>query len=158
MGQAHVSKKIHLQAPLELIFERLVDHDSMGDWPGVTSCRLVQEGTPRNGLGAVRQVKTNGLTLLEEVVHYEPPLRYDYRITKGLPVDHLGSVRLSPTEGGVELSWEVRMTSRWPLVCELVGYRLSSGLDRALAWFKAEVEKAAAESRGDTQPALDSVV
>ncbi|MBW2551232.1 MAG: SRPBCC family protein [Deltaproteobacteria bacterium] len=85
MGQAHVSKQIHLQAPIELIFERLVDHDAMSDWPGVTSCRLVQEGTPRNGLGAVRQVKTNGLTLLEEVVHYEPPLRYDYRITKGLP-------------------------------------------------------------------------
>jgi hypothetical protein len=55
-------------------------------------------------------------------------------------VDHLGSVRLAPTEDGVELSWEVRMTSRWPLVCELVGYRLSGGLDRALAWLKATTE------------------
>jgi len=34
MGQAHVSKQIHLQAPIELIFERLVDHDAMSDWPG----------------------------------------------------------------------------------------------------------------------------
>jgi hypothetical protein len=146
MGQAHISKKLQVQAPIEFLFERLVDHDSMSDWPGIASCRLVREGTTRNGLGAVRQVKTHGLTLLEEVVHFESPLRYDYRITKGLPVNHLGSVRLSPTEGGVELSWEVRMTSRWPFVCEVVGYRLSSGLDRALDWFKAETEMAAAES------------
>ncbi len=143
MGQTHISKKLHVQAPIELVFERLVDHEAMSDWPGITSCRLVREGTPRNGLGAVRQVKVRGLSLLEEVVHYEPPLRYDYRITKGLPVDHLGSVRLSPTEGGVELSWEVRMTSRWPLVCEVVGNLLGKGLDEALARFKAETERVA---------------
>ena len=142
MGQAHISKKLRIQAPIELLFERLVDHDAMSDWPGVTSCRVVRDGTPRNGLGAVRQVKTHGLTLLEEVVHYEPPFRYDYQITKGLPVDHLGSVRLAPTEDVVELSWQVRMTSRWPLVCELVGYRLSGGLDRALAWLKDTTEGA----------------
>ena len=146
MGQAPVSKKIHIEAPIELVFERLVDHDAMNDWPVITSCRVVREGTPRNGLGAVRKVKTRGLNLLEEVVHYEPPLRYDYRITKGLPVDHLGTVRLSPTEGGVELSWEVRMTSRWPLVCEVVGYLLAKGLDETLAWFKAETERLAAGS------------
>jgi len=70
---------------------------------------VLPNGTPRNGMGAVRQVKTHGLTLLEEVVHYEPPFRYDYRITKGLPVDHLGGVRLAPIEDGVELSSEVRM-------------------------------------------------
>ncbi len=146
MGQAQVSKKLHIQAPIELVFERLVDHEAMSDWPGIASCRLVREGTPRNGLGAVRQVKARGLTLLEEIVHYEPPLRYDYRITKGLPVDHLGSVRLSPTESGVELSWEVRMTSRWPLVCEVVGNLLGKGLDEALARFKAETERVAAGS------------
>ena len=147
-GLAGLAGTIQIQAPIELLFERLVDHDAMTDWPGVSSCRVVRDGTPRNGLGAVRQVKTHGLTLLEEIVHYEPPFRYDYRITKGLPVDHLGSVRLSPTDGGVELSWEVRMTSRWPLVCELVGYRLSAGLDQALAWLKVETERAAAV-RGD---------
>lgn len=146
MGQAYVSKKLHIEAPIEFVFERVVDHDAMNDWPGIGSCRLVREGTPRNGLGAVRKVKVRGLTLLEEVVHYEAPLRYDYRITKGLPVDHLGSVRLSPTEGGVELFWEVRMTSRWPLVCEVVGSLLGKGLDDALAWFKAETERAAAGS------------
>ena len=146
MGQTHVSKKVQIQAPIELVFERLVDHDAMSDWPGVTSCRVVRDGTPRNGLGAIRQVKTHGLTLLEEIVHYEPPFRYDYQITKGLPVDHLGSVRLSQTDGGVELSWDVRMSGRWPLICELVGNRLSVGFDRALAWLKAETEKAAAGS------------
>jgi hypothetical protein len=139
-----VSKKLRVAAPIDLVFQRLVDHEAMSEWPGIASCRLVREGVPRNGLGAVREVKARGLTLLEEVVHYEPPLRYDYRITKGLPVDHLGTVRLSPMEGGVELSWEVRMASRWPLVCEVVGRLLKNGLDGALGWFKAETERAAA--------------
>jgi len=86
----------------------------MSDWPGVSSCRLVREGSPRNGLGAVREVVGNGLTLLEEVVAYLPLEGYDYKITKGLPVDHLGSVRLKSIDDGVRLTWNIRMSSRWP--------------------------------------------
>lgn len=142
MGQVHVVKKILIDAPIERVFEQLVDHEAMSDWPGVGSCVLVREGAPRNGLGAVRQVKTNGLSLLEEVVHYEAPTGYDYRITKGLPVEHLGTVRLSEMGDGVELRWEVRMSSGWPLICGFVGSRLSKGLDQVLPWFKQCVESA----------------
>ena len=38
------------------------------------------------------------------------------------------------------------MSSRWPLVCEIVGNLLSKGLDETLAKFKADTERAAAGS------------
>ena len=141
MGRAHVRDTIDIQAPIERVFERLVDHEAMSDWPGIAYCRLVREGTPRNGLGAIREMRARGLRLVEEVVHYEPPVRYDYSIRKGLPVDHLGSVTLAPKDGGVRLTWEIRMRSRWPLVCGVVGFLLGKGLPSALAHFKAKTEK-----------------
>ncbi len=145
MGKAQIVETIEVRAPIELVFERLMDHEAMSDWPGVSSCRLVREGSPRNGLGAVREVVGNGLTLLEEVVAYLPLEGYDYKITKGLPVDHLGSVRLKSIDDGVRLTWNIRMSSRWPFVCGLVGRGLSHGLPKALAQFKAAAEKAAAD-------------
>lgn len=142
MGQVHVVKKIVIDAPIARVFERLLDHEAMCDWPGVGSCELVREGTPRGGVGAVRKVTASGLSLLEEVVHYEALVGYDYKITKGLPLEHLGQVRLCETASGVELRWEVRMSSRWPFVCGLVGSQLSKGLDEVLPWFKRAVEAA----------------
>ncbi|MFQ5352497.1 MAG: SRPBCC family protein [Candidatus Binatia bacterium] len=145
MGKAHIVETVEISAPIEQVFERLIDHEAMSDWPGVSRCRLIREGSPRNGLGAVREVVGSGLTLHEEVVAYQPPEGYDYKITKGLPVDHLGRVRLAPVEGGVRLTWNISMSSRWPFVCGLVGRGLGRGLPKALAQFKAKTETAAAE-------------
>ncbi len=143
MGKAHVLKTIDIEAPIEFVFERLVDHEAMSDWPGISSCRLTREGDPRNGLGAVRAVKMRGLTLLEEIVHYEPPVRYDYTITKGLPVDHLGTVTLEPIGAGTRITWNINMTSGWPLVCGVVGHTIDRGFPEALEYFKRETEAAA---------------
>ncbi len=76
-------------------------------------------------------------------------MRYDYTITKGLPVEHLGSVKVAPDGAGVTLTWDIRMSSRWPLVCGVVAYSLRRSLPAALAQVKAEVEKAAALSHLD---------
>ena len=149
MGQTHVHVTVNIKAPIELVFDAVSDHEAMSDWPGVSSCRLVREGTPRNGQGAVREIRARGLELLEEVVHWEPPVRYDYTITRGLPVEHLGSVRVAPDGDGVTLTWDIRMSSRWPLVCGVVAYALRRSLPAALAQVKAEVEEAAALSPVD---------
>ncbi len=149
MGESTLHKHIRIRAPIETIFERVTDHEAMTRWPGIAEVRLVTAGQPRNGLGAVRSVRvTAGLTLLEEVVHFEPPHRYDYTIIRGLPVDHLGSVRLAARGDEVELEWKVRMQSRWPLLARTVAWQLGRGLDAALAYFKSDVELASSDSRG----------
>src|SRR5207244_3917205 len=92
MGKTHVEVRQLVRAPIELVFERITDHEDMRNWPGIAACELVEVGDPRNGLGAVRKIRTSGITLYEKVVQWEPPNRYDYTITKGLPVDHRGTV------------------------------------------------------------------
>jgi uncharacterized protein YndB with AHSA1/START domain len=143
MGRTRVQLTETVYAPRELVFERLTNHEDMRNWPGVGDCRLVAEGSPRNGLGAVRAVKSRGLTLHEKVVRFDPPTGYDYKIIKGLPVDHLGTVRLEDSGSGVRINWTIEMSSRIPLLAQVVGVMLKRGLPSALSYFKRETEKAA---------------
>jgi uncharacterized protein YndB with AHSA1/START domain len=141
MGRTEVDERVVVQAPIERVFERITDHESMRDWPGVGACRLVAEGQPRNGVGAVRRVRAWGVELDEKVVRFEPPRRYDYTIIKGLPVEHLGVVQLAERgDGTVEVHWHVELASRIPLLAQVVGAALRRGLPRALRYFKSRVE------------------
>ncbi len=140
MGRMHVKTSITINRPLEVVFERLTDHEAMADWPGINACKLVETGTPRNGLGAVREVRLSGLTLLEKVVRFEPPHAFDYTITKGLPVDHLGEVRLSEQQGATEVTWEINLTSRWPMLCAVLQWQMKRGLPKALAFVRDQLQ------------------
>ncbi|HZS38053.1 MAG TPA: SRPBCC family protein [Polyangia bacterium] len=143
MGRTTVDARVRVEAPLARVFDRITDHEAMRDWPGVSACRLIAEGTPRNGLGAVRRITAWGLTLDEEVVQFEPPRRYDYSIIKGLPVEHRGVVRLAEVDGAVEVDWHVELSSRVPLLAQAVGAALRFGLPRALRWFAQQTAHAA---------------
>jgi hypothetical protein len=144
MGRSEVRESIDVVAPLEFVFERITDHEAMSAWPGIQACELVREGQPRNGLGALRRIRALGLTLLEEIVAFEPPHRFDYRIIRGLPVDHHATIRLSARADVVAVDWSIRLASRWPLVSEATGALLRRGLPGALAYFKRETERRAA--------------
>ncbi|MGE0785480.1 MAG: NAD(P)-binding domain-containing protein [Sandaracinaceae bacterium] len=141
--EADLAVTERVRAPLALVFERLSDHEAMNDWPGLGEVRLLREGTPRNGLGAVRRVRARGLALDEEVVHWDPPHAFHYSIIKGLPIDHLGRVMLR-TEGDATLiEWRVRMKSKVPFLAALAASQLRAGLPKALAYFKRITEAAA---------------
>ena len=59
---------------------------------------LEREGEPApNGVGAIRVLRAVGPPLREEVIAYEPPSRFSYKLLSGLPVrDHVGTVELTP--------------------------------------------------------------
>ncbi|MGO8996645.1 MAG: SRPBCC family protein [Polyangiaceae bacterium] len=149
MGQDHVECRTFVRAPIAEVFDRITDHEAMAEWPGISSCELIAEGSPRNGVGAVRRIKAGGVTLDEEVVRFDPPHRYDYTIIKGLPVKHLGTVTLSEVDGGVEVRWTVDLSSRVPLLAEGVGCVLGRGLPGALRAFAA---KTAERCASDVHP------
>ena len=136
-GRSEIQVSEHVRAPIARVFERITDHEAMVDWPGISACKLIVDGSPKNGLGAVRRITALGLTLDERVVEWDPPARYDYQIIRGLPVEHLGTVRLTERDGGTDVSWSVTLRSRVPLVAELVGASLRLGLGRALRHFAA---------------------
>ena len=136
-----VHEEIRIQAPIDQVFARVADHEGMRSWPGVKAATLLSEGSPeRNGLGAVRRIKAGGVTIDEKVVHYEPPARLDYQITRGLPVQHLGTVTLSEEGGATTLRWHISLESRWPLVARLVAWRLRPGLRAAMRYMRDQLE------------------
>ena len=142
VGSTRIQIPETVRAPLQTVFERLTDHEAMRDWPGIGDCTLVEHGSPRNGVGAVRAVTTKGLTLHERVVRFDPPHGYDYTIIKGLPVRHLGQVRLAEHGDAVRIDWTIEMSSRIPLLAQIVGKLLRRGLPAALSYFKRETERA----------------
>ncbi|WP_224247182.1 SRPBCC family protein [Hyalangium gracile] len=144
MGQSHIRFRATLKAPIEVVFERLTDHEDMRNWPGVTGCRLVREGTPRNGVGAVRVVSHPFISVMEEVNLYEPPRRIGYSIIKGMPIRHQGIVTLVERGEQVDLDWEVKISSRVPLLAQAIGRFIQRGLGHVFAtYFVPKVEETA---------------
>ena len=77
---------------------------------GSIDVTITRSGTPdRNGYGAVRQMKGLPGTVQEEVLAWNPPHGYRYRVTQGSPfVCHQGEVRLQPVGSATELVWTIR--------------------------------------------------
>ena len=151
MGHSLIRVRATLQAPIVLVYERLADHEDMRNWPGVSDCRLIREGTPRNGVGAVRVVSHGPFSVSEEVTLYEPPHRLGYTIIKGPPIQHQGRVKLAEQGEQVELEWEIEISSRVPLLAQFFGGVLRRGLSHVLAtYFVPMVEAAARKQAGAT--------
>jgi uncharacterized protein YndB with AHSA1/START domain len=142
MGRSQVRKTITVRAPMEHVFECITNHEDMSNWAGAR-VRLIREGEPRNGVGAVRQMNMGGLKLNEKVVRFDPPSSYEYTIVKGLPVDHRGSVILTQEGDDVRLDWTIEMNSRIPLFAQAVGFALDRGLTGALRKFARRTEESA---------------
>lgn len=58
---------------------------------------------------------------MEEIVDYERPTRYAYRMLSGLPTrDHVGTIELREAGAGTEISWHLRATVGIPGVDRLL--------------------------------------
>jgi Polyketide cyclase / dehydrase and lipid transport len=58
----------------------------------------------------------SGPPLREEVVTYEPPTRFAYRLLSGAPVrDHVGTVTLQPDGDGTRVVYALDTTPKVPL-------------------------------------------
>ena len=104
-------------APPETVFDVLTDHRR---YPEITSLRkaeLEREGEPApNGVGAIRVLSVAGPPMREEIIGYERPSRFSYKILSGLPVrDHIGTVELKAANGGTEITYAVKTTPTIPL-------------------------------------------
>ncbi|MBL8743045.1 MAG: SRPBCC family protein [Myxococcales bacterium] len=150
MFQSSLFYRTTIRAPAQEVFDALADHESMSDWPGLDRVTLVREGSPRNGLGAIRRVHVMGLTLDEAIVRWDPPRGFDYQIIKGLPVRHLGTVELRPDGDGTELTWRIRLRSPVPFLAALVLARLRAGLPVALEFVARRLESAASDGKAVT--------
>ena len=104
-------------APIETVFDALTDHRGIADYVwAVRRSTLDREGTPApNGVGAVRRIEAVGPAIVEEIIDYQRPSRYAYKMLSGAPVrDHVGTVELREAGPGTEVSWHLRSTPKIP--------------------------------------------
>jgi len=129
-------------APIETVFDALTDHRAIADY--VWACRrstLEREGIPApNGVGAVRRIEAVGPAIVEEVIEYQRPKGFAYKLVAGAPVrDHVGTIELREAGTGTEVSWHLRSTPKipgldWllsPLLKRVIGELLNGGVDAA---------------------------
>jgi uncharacterized protein YndB with AHSA1/START domain len=104
-------------APPEIVFDVITDHRRYNEITSLRKAELEREGEPApNGLGAIRVLTVAGPPMREEVIAYERPYRFAYKVLSGLPVrDHVGTVEMQPAEGGTEVVYSVKTTPTLPL-------------------------------------------
>jgi uncharacterized protein YndB with AHSA1/START domain len=107
-----------VDAPPETVFDVLTDHRRYADITPVRKSELEREGEPApNGVGAIRVLRSVGPPLREEVIVYEPPSRFSYKMLSGAPLrDHVGTVELTPQDGGTKVTYAVRTNPTVPVV------------------------------------------
>jgi uncharacterized protein YndB with AHSA1/START domain len=142
---ASFSLEREIAAPPETVFEVLTDHRGYADITPMRKVDMEREGEPApNGVGAIRVLRAVGPPLREEVIAYEPPTRFSYKLLSGLPVrDHVGTVQLVPVDGGTRVTYVVRTIPTIPVAGFAVvgGTKLAVG--QLLKGIAAESERRA---------------
>jgi uncharacterized protein YndB with AHSA1/START domain len=133
-------------APPEIVFDVLTDHRR---YPEITSLRkaeLEREGEPApNGVGAIRVLTVAGPPMREEVIAYERPHRFSYKVLSGLPVrDHVGTVEMQPADGGTKVTYAVKTTPTIPLAGPVFMEVLKKAIRDLLGGIAKESERRAA--------------
>ncbi len=106
---------------------------------------LEREGEPApNGVGAIRVLSAVGPPLREETIAYEAPTRFSYTLLSGLPVrDHVGTVELTPQDGGTKVVYAVRTAPTVPVVGAAVVGVVKIGVKQLLDGIVKESERRA---------------
>ena len=129
-------------APIETVFDSLTNHRGIADYVwAVRRSTLDREGVPApNGVGAIRRIEAVGPTIVEEIIDYQRPTRYAYKMLSGAPVrDHVGTVELREAGAGTEVSWHLRSTPKiagldWllsPVLKRVIGELLKGAVNAA---------------------------
>ena len=137
-------------APPEVVFDVLTDHRGYADITPMRRSVLEREGEPaRNGVGAIRALHSVGPPLREEVVSYERPSRFSYKVLSGIPVrDHLGTVLLTPEGSGTRVTYAVKTTPTLPLIGGAVVAVTRLAVKQLLSGIATESERRAAAENG----------
>jgi uncharacterized protein YndB with AHSA1/START domain len=136
-------------APPETVFDVLVDHRG---YAGITPLRrseLEREGDPApNGVGAIRVLGALGPPPREEVLTYEEPRRFSYKLLSGLPTrDHVGTVELTPADEGTTMTYAVRTMPTVPVAGAAVVGLMRFGVKQLVDGVSAEAERRAASGQ-----------
>ncbi len=134
-----------VDAPPEVVFDVLTDHRRYAEITRLRKTELEREGDPApNGVGAIRVLRAVGPPIREEVVVYERPSRFSYKVLSGLPLrDHLGTVSLEPSEGGTKVTYALKAIPTVPFAGKVVMIGLERAVTELLNGVVSESERRA---------------
>lgn len=143
---ASFSYERQVAAPPETVFGVMTDHRRYAEITPLRRSELEREGeTTPNGVGAIRVLGLAGPPLREEVLAYEEPSRFSYKLLSGLPVrDHVGTIGLTPQDGGTKVVYTVRTMPTVPLLGAAVVGVIKLGVSQLLSGIADESERLAA--------------
>ena len=113
-----VEQTVTTTASAQQMWDALTTHEDMPKWFGpVRRVTLDPPGRhERNGLGAVRHIHALGPAVVEEVVEWDAPRRYVYKLLRGAPIkNHRGEVNVESTPNGARATWRIEFDTVVPL-------------------------------------------
>jgi uncharacterized protein YndB with AHSA1/START domain len=134
-----------VKAAPEVVFDVLTDHRRYAEITRLRKSTLEREGDPApDGVGAIRVLAAVGPPIREEVVVYERPSRFSYKVLSGLPLrDHLGTVSLEPSDGGTKVTYALKAIPTVPFAGQLVMFGLKRAVTELLNGVVSESERRA---------------
>jgi len=128
-----------------VVFDVLTDHRRYAEITRLRKSTLEREGDPTpDGVGAIRVLIAVGPPIREEVVVYERPARFSYKVLSGLPVrDHLGTVSLEPSDTGTRVTYALKAIPTVPFARNLVMLGIKRAVTELLNGVVSESERRA---------------
>lgn len=135
-----------IAAPPQTVFDVLTEHERYAAITPMRKSVLEREGDPApNGVGAIRVLSSVGPPLREEVIAYQPPSRFSYKLLSGAPLrDHVGTVELSADGDGTRMVYAVRTVPTLPLVGGAVVGVVKQAIKALIKGISTESERRAA--------------
>ena len=111
---------------IEKVFAAISDHRKFLTGGGLT-CHIIKQGTPhKNGLGAVRSVRSKKYTFFETITSFNENESYDYLITEvkpKIPMEHYnGWLEFKEENGQTKVVWQSHFTITTPVIGRLIGW------------------------------------
>jgi uncharacterized protein YndB with AHSA1/START domain len=137
-----------IAAPPATVFAVLTDLERYAEFTPLRRSTLERpgEGVP-NGVGAIRVLRSVGPPLREEVIAYEPPTRFAYKLLSGAPLrDHVGTVELTPEGEGTRMVYAIHTVPTVPLLGGAVVAVAKQGVAALVRGVAKESERRAAHA------------
>lgn len=139
MQTINVSQKLPLEP--EQAFALIADHERFLSG-GALQCRITQPGNEeKNGLGARRVVNAKSIIFVEDIVAFQRPDHYEYKIVelggsvgRFLALDHHGGrLQLQPHAEGTQVEWTSTFSVTTPLIGRLIERMIAPGISKAFS-------------------------
>ena len=133
----------------EQTFAILADAERWPQWSMQDEASLDRDGSPvRDGVGAIRRFRTGRVTVVEEVMEFDPPRRFVYELRSGLALKgYRAEVTLTPIggsrDGGTEIRWRSQFKAKVPGTGPLYRWKLGQIIQQSADLLAAEATRRA---------------